>query len=749
MPIVASASIIDGIYYDINSTDKTLTVTYGPYTGNLVIPSEVDLGEIYTVTAIAESAFGGCSGLTSVTIPNTVTTIGNNAFDGCSGLTSIVIPSSVTSIGDRVFVNCSGLNSVTLPNTITVIGNQFFSGCTSLASITIPISVTSIGNEAFYNCSSLTSITIPSSVTSIGFYAFFQCANLNSIDIQGNIPIIEEHTFDGCTSLTSITIPSSVKSINNDAFSGCTSLTNIEIPNGVSSILTHAFYGCTSLKSVSIPISVKSINQEVFWGCSNLKQVKIEDLGAWCKIQFGAYPFPYNHQLYLNNEEITNLVIPENITSVENYTFFGCSGLKTVSIHNNVNSIGIDAFGGCSNLISIVIPNSVSTIGNSAFYKCNSLGSIVIGNEVTSIGYEAFANCSAVKDVYSLAELVPKALENSFSNSNVESATLHVPSASIEAYKSIEPWSGFKEVVAIGESTPEYPKFIYEIGNESGWMTPHALCKIDDRNAYRGYYYLDGEFKFKPQEDLNDWNGDWEYDGEAIGATGKITPNGHANCPSVEPGFYQILVDLDEMTYIVSRIETIGICGSFTGWSADVDMTYDVKNNVWLADRVVFDQDDNDFKFRANHAWDLNWGGADDNLVFYGTELHLAAGSYDFALSLSYEGNNKVSIIPSSQKCATPTIIYENGKVRFACETLGVSFKYKIEIEDATENEGDEVSLTGIYKVTVYATKAGCKDSDVATKEINISGTGSGDLNGDGVINAADVVILVNSIMGE
>ena len=102
-----------------------------------------------------------------------------------------------------------------------------------------------------------------------------------------------------------------------------------------------------------------------------------------------------------------------------------------------------------------------------------------------------------------------------------------------------------------------------------------------------------------------------------------------------------------------------------------------------------------------------------------------------------------------SQKCATPTIIYENGKVRFACETLGVSFKYKIEIEDATENEGDEVSLTGIYKVTVYATKAGCKDSDVATKEINISGTGSGDLNGDGVINAADVVILVNSIMGE
>lgn len=104
MPMVASASIIDGINYDINTTDKTLTVIYGSYTGDLVIPSEVDLGEIYTVTAIAESAFGGCGGLTSVTIPNTVTTIGNNAFSDCTNLMSVT--SNITepySINSNVF----------------------------------------------------------------------------------------------------------------------------------------------------------------------------------------------------------------------------------------------------------------------------------------------------------------------------------------------------------------------------------------------------------------------------------------------------------------------------------------------------------------------------------------------------------------------------------------------------------------------------------------------------------------------
>ena len=149
---------VDGIYYNIDKTNKTAEVTYkdryyNSYSGVIEIPSSVTVNESnYDVTAIGSYAFGLCSGLTSVTIPNSVTSIGSGTFYGCSNLTSITIPNSVTSIGDKAFEDCSGLTSVTIPN-----------------------SVTSIGKFAFYCCSGLTSVTIPNSVTSIGVGAFNYC----------------------------------------------------------------------------------------------------------------------------------------------------------------------------------------------------------------------------------------------------------------------------------------------------------------------------------------------------------------------------------------------------------------------------------------------------------------------------------------------------------------------------------------------------------------------------------------------
>ena len=99
-----------------------------------------------------------CSGLTSVTIPNSVTSIRNRAFSGCSGLTSITIPNSVTSIELGAFYHCSGLTSITIPNSVTSIGISAFSDCSGLTSITIPNSVTSISDEAFAKCSKLENV---------------------------------------------------------------------------------------------------------------------------------------------------------------------------------------------------------------------------------------------------------------------------------------------------------------------------------------------------------------------------------------------------------------------------------------------------------------------------------------------------------------------------------------------------------------------------------------------------------------
>ena len=175
-----------------------------------------------TGSAIIITAYTGAGG--TVTIPSSisslpVTSIGNQAFDGCSGLTSVIIPNSVTSIGNLAFYYCGGLTSVTIPNSVTSIGDAAFLYCSRLTSVTIPNSVTSIGSLAFSSCS-LTSVTIPNSVTSIGSGAFQSCFGLTSVTIGSSVTSIEDEAFFGCSGLTNVTIPNSVTSIGNYAFSG-------------------------------------------------------------------------------------------------------------------------------------------------------------------------------------------------------------------------------------------------------------------------------------------------------------------------------------------------------------------------------------------------------------------------------------------------------------------------------------------------------------------------------------------------
>ena len=274
----------------------------------------------------------------------------------------INIPSTVT------------YNDVTY--SVTSIDISAFSGCSGLTSITIPNSVTSIGGEAFYSCSGLTSVTIPNSVTSIGGSAF-----------------------NGCSGLTSVTIPNSVTSIGGSAFNGCSGLTSVTIPNSVTSIGNSAFFGCSGLTSVTIPNSVTSIGRSAFSGCSGLKEVRITDLKAWCEINFENNPLLYAHHLFLNGEEIRDLIIPEGVTEIKDDAFHGASDFTTVSIPNSVTSIGGSAFYGCSGLTSVTIPNSVTSIGVSAFRDCSGLTSVTIPNSVTSIGVSAFRDCSGLTSV--------------------------------------------------------------------------------------------------------------------------------------------------------------------------------------------------------------------------------------------------------------------------------------------------------------------------------------------------------------
>ena len=194
---------------------------------------------------------------------------------------------------------------------------------------------------------------------------------LTTVIIEDGVTSIGDHTFYECSSLTSVTIPNSVTSIGKEAFFNCRSLTSVTIGNSVTSIGDDAFWNCSSLTSVTI--NSNAIMSKTYSGSQNLKNV------------FGAQVMQY--------------IIGNDVTSIRDWAFRGCSSLTSVTIPNSVTSIGDGAFSYCSSLTSVTIGNSVTSIGGNAFYYCSSLTSITIPNSVTSIGQEAFSGCSSLTSV--------------------------------------------------------------------------------------------------------------------------------------------------------------------------------------------------------------------------------------------------------------------------------------------------------------------------------------------------------------
>ena len=347
--------IVDGIKYQTLST-STVEVIFNDfkYTGDVVIPESVDYGgKTFSVTSIGEYAFNGCS-LTSVTIPNSVTSIDYEAFFGCGYLTSVTIGNSVTSIGGYAFSYCRGLTSITIPNSVTsIVSSAFenclldsvtllcpnvgswFSGMNSLRKVVLGDGVTSIDKKAFSNCSSLTSVTIPNSVTKIGDGAFYGCSSLTSVTIPNSVTSIGSSAFGGCNGITSITIPNSVTSIGGYAFYGCSGLTSIDIPNSVTEIGAYAFQYCSGLTSVTIPNSVTSIGGYAFSGCP------LESMTLLC---------PYVGSWFSGMNSLRKVVLGDGVTSIGQEAFSNCSNLTSVIIGNSVTSIGSDAFPYYANL---------------------------------------------------------------------------------------------------------------------------------------------------------------------------------------------------------------------------------------------------------------------------------------------------------------------------------------------------------------------------------------------------------------
>lgn len=199
-----------------------------------------------------------------------------------------------------------------------------------------------------------------------------------------------------------------------------------------------------------------------------------------------------------------------------------------------------------------------------------------------------------------------------------------------------------------------FAEYIYEIGNESGWGTSHPLYGANFDGKYQGYYFLDGEFKFKPNAD--NWDGDWEnngiYDSKAPWSY-KMTQDGGPNFPAPYDGagVYQIDVDLSIMAASITKVSNISLIGNFNGWSADTDMTYNAVEGCWICTENITDSG---VKVRMNHDWSVSWGGRNsgtdysDLTQYNGKNLDVTPGVYTVKFYLSYEGNNKIEFIPAN-----------------------------------------------------------------------------------------------------
>ena len=345
------------------------------------------------VTSIGYWAFANCTTLTQVNIPGSVTSIGYNAFNGCEALTQVTIPDGVTRIEDGIFYHCSKLTEITLPD-----------------------GVTSIGYGAFEDCDGLATITIPNSVTSIGSYAFAHCDGLKQITLPDKLASIEEYTFYNCDLLAEITIPNSVESIGNWAFHSCYNLTKITIGNGVTSIRESVFD-----------------DTDLYNNAAN-----------WT-----------NNVLYIDNcliaaktELSGNYEIAAGTRVIAGSAFNGCDALTQITIPNSVTSIGNMAFYYCSALTQVNIPDGVESIGYYTFYQCSALAQVTIGKGVESIGEYAFYNCSALAEMTVLATVPPTVIYNAFYEVSRD-IPVYVPAESLEAYKAAEAWKEFTNLQAI------------------------------------------------------------------------------------------------------------------------------------------------------------------------------------------------------------------------------------------------------------------------------------------------------------
>ncbi|MBR4644751.1 MAG: leucine-rich repeat protein [Bacteroidaceae bacterium] len=742
----------------INIPDNVTQINYQTFKGcsnltSITIPENV--------TYIDETAFLGCSSLANVKVPVTdygtfcnsiicswiYTAIGQpvHLIDKAGNeITEYTIPDYVTSIGDYAFCRCTGLTSITIPENVTSIGAGAFWGCTALKNIKVPEGVTSIGGHAFNGCISLTSVNIPNSVTYIGDGAFYGCISLTSVNISNNVTSIGASVFAGCTHLTSITIPNSVTSIGSSAF-GRTGLTSIIIPNSVTSIGSNAFHDCSSLTSIIIPNSLVSIDNGAFKGCPELTDVycyakKVpttsSDTFEGSLIEYATLHVsnsaidlyrttdPWNNfgnivpitdykiVYVIDGEEfkiveygVGDVITPEPTPTKEGYTFSGWSEIpETMPAHDViVTGYFIMNSGNCS------LTYILDGIAHTQSIPCNT----PLKEKLEEIVREQYAEIPLIKEASQLSSPCTDLIEGT----------------DLGALLDRDPttfWhSDWHKVYNIG-----LHYFQVEMKEEYSGVYNSIIFEFTRRNC--------------PKDHITEWsvrgtnfdNAEMEECEELIYAytphtsdTETITSEPFAYkgykylrfyCLNSHP-VYHTFFHLSEFQLHPYQTTPIKKGHTFTGWTLEngeqIPKTMPNYDITVLASfvankyKLIYQVDGEEYR-----TYEVEYGATitpeatptKEGYTFIGwSEIPETMPAHDVIITGVFT--------KTLEQCATPTISYANGKLKYECKTPGVEFVTEITDDDIKNHTGDEVSLTATYIIKVIAKADGYDDSEVAT----------------------------------
>ncbi len=370
---------IEGVCYNITST-TTVEVIYrdeklNNYVDSIIIPDVVKIGNReYSVTSISDRAFYNYNGLKSIKIGNNVTQIGDEAFAGCNSLKQVYMGRNIAAIGNNAFAQCPTLKHIEIqaltPPSIT--SNTFSDTRTTV--VVSPLSY----NNYTHELSLWRTLAIEPHIVD-GFYLHKVTENALEITHRND----QYNSYNG-----DIVIPHNI------------TIDNTTYP--IISIGANAFKDCADLNSITLHQDLHTIGDKAFENCSSLTAVHIPNIHYWCNVTFAdstANPLFYAHQLFVDNTAINKLVLPDSITSINDYAFAGFSQLEEIKFNDIITNIGNYAFLGCSGLPEIEIPETVTNLGIYVFKDCTELKNVSMRKNITVISEGLFENCSGLSKI--------------------------------------------------------------------------------------------------------------------------------------------------------------------------------------------------------------------------------------------------------------------------------------------------------------------------------------------------------------